>query len=537
MLLDDALRHSMKRLGILLTVLAAACGADEPSAQDAIDVCETAARHIESCTGEYLTPPRCDAAAAAQAEELLAESCGQLAARTTARAADGALCDWFGANCAPDEDIFHGAACASDATCGDGFCVEGHCFAGVGSAEMDGILADLTGSDVVGGNRTRVLVDNRETVELWRSLIDSAQESINIVSLIIENNPIGLDLADRLEAAARRGVDVRVLIDSVSELSYGKYSILTDLAAAGAHVLAFNPIPEYAVLRYQVDLWANERLHEKVLVVDGRHGIVGGRNMGDSYMADGRWRDTDVYIEGPAVAELQRLVLGSWDESAGWERLAGCPQRVTARLTCPTDDDLSRADEPVYFPSPLVLGGDDVRVIHSNPRTQSPSDGYQTYLSLIRGARRSIRITNAYFTPPQRLRRHLKAAVARGVDVTIITNSKASVDEDVMWYAAANFYEELTRAGVKIVEWQGTETNHAKTMLVDDQVAVIASYNLDPRSATSNSESLAVLRGAAVRELLAAWQVDITRTAPAPTSFGWAEWLLIRAHRIAEPLL
>jgi cardiolipin synthase len=529
----------MKRLGPFLILLAACADAappeSEPSAGLAVDVCEAAARHIAACTGSYLTPPRCDDDAAAWAETYLARDCDQLVA-TTARA-DGPTCDWFGTGCAPDEDIFRGAACQRDADCGAGGCAEGHCFAGVASAEMDAILAELTGSDVVGGSRTQVLFDNAATAQLWRQLIDGATRSVHVMSLIIEDNPIGHDIAGRLAAAARRGVEVRVIVDSVSELTYGTYQLLTDIASAGGRVIAFNPAADWAALRWQVDLWLNQRIHEKVLVVDGRRAIVGGRNIGDSYMGAGRWRDTDVVVDGPAVAEVQRLFLGTWDQFAAWERQAGCPQARSAGLTCPSETEANRADDVAYYPALEVAGGDDVRIVHSNPRVQTPADGYQTYLALIRGARRSIQINNAYFVPPQRLRRHLKAAAARGVAVTVITNSKESVDEDVMWYAAANFTEELVAAGVEVREWLGTETNHAKTMIVDGEVAVIASYNLDPRSATTNSESLAVLRGAAVGELAAAWSIDRGRTAPARTDFTFWERVLIRAHRIAEPLL
>jgi hypothetical protein len=241
----------MKRLGPFLILLAACADAappeSEPSAGLAVDVCEAAARHIAACTGSYLTPPRCDDDAAAWAETYLARDCDQLVA-TTARA-DGPTCDWFGTGCAPDEDIFRGAACQRDADCGAGGCAEGHCFAGVASAEMDAILAELTGSDVVGGSRTQVLFDNAATAQLWRQLIDGATRSVHVMSLIIEDNPIGHDIAGRLAAAARRGVEVRVIVDSVSELTYGTYQLLTDIASAGGRVIAFNPAANWAALR------------------------------------------------------------------------------------------------------------------------------------------------------------------------------------------------------------------------------------------------------------------------------------------------
>jgi cardiolipin synthase len=524
---------STPRLGLALILALSACSAEE-AAPPSIDVCEAAARHIESCTGQYLTPPVCDDAAAAQARAFVYLDCASLP-QPNARAADGALCDWFGTGCPADEDIFHGAACTTDAECGAGSCVEHHCFAGVATAEMDGILADLTGSDVVGGNRGHVLVDNTEARQVWTRTIDEAQHSISVISLLFENNDVGIDLAHRLAAAARRGVTVHVMVDSISESTYGKNSILTELADAGVQVLAFNPVTDWAGVRWQVDLWLNQRIHEKIMVADGARAIIGGRNFGDSYLADNRWRDTDLYVEGPAVAELQRVVLGDWDEMAAWERGGGCPQQKSSRLTCPSATPT--ATDVAYFPALLPLGTDDVRVIRSNPRTQTPSDGYQTYLALIRGARHSIQISNAYFVPPMRLRRALKAAVARGVRVEVLTNSQQSNDEDSMWYASANFFEELTAAGVRVYEWQSDQTIHAKTMVVDGQVAVIGSYNLDPRSAATNSETLAVTRGPTVDELAAAFPRDLAHAAPARTSFTFGERIIIRAHRIAEPLL
>jgi len=86
-------------------------------------------------------------------------------------------CDWFGMRCPEDEPIFTGPACSSDAACGDAACVEGHCFAGVASPEADAILAGLTGTEVVGGNHARVVVDNAVAREIWRTLIDGGQQS------------------------------------------------------------------------------------------------------------------------------------------------------------------------------------------------------------------------------------------------------------------------------------------------------------------------------------------------------------------------
>src|SRR5687768_4753227 len=101
----------MRKSLLLPLFLLAACG-EEPV--QTVDVCESAARHLEAGTGQFLTPPVCDGTAAAQAEELLARDCVQIGALSAASAgkADGALCDWFDSGCAEDEPLFTGPSCS-----------------------------------------------------------------------------------------------------------------------------------------------------------------------------------------------------------------------------------------------------------------------------------------------------------------------------------------------------------------------------------------------------------------------------------------
>lgn len=519
-----------------LPVVLAACAAD-PSP----DLCEQAARHRQECVGDYVTPPVCDAAAEESAEALLELSCEQIAQLEALGKADGAFCDWFGVGCKPDEEIFRGPSCDADADCAAGWCAEGHCFAGVASDEMAGVLDEHVGRPEVGGSATHLLVDNSETRALRDALIDGAEESIHLSALLIEDDDLGWDAAFRLAAAAERGVEVRVLVDATTQYLFGgKYEQLAVMRDAGVHIIPYNPVDEWKWVRWQVDveLTANMRLHEKLLIVDGRDAVLGGRNVGDHYLLDGHWRDVCAHVTGLAVGEIQRMFLEIWDELAAIEALAGCPQADEYGFFCPASG-ASLADEPRFYPALPATGGDRVRPVYSNPRSDETPLGYLVTLDLVRAARSSIWIQQSYFVPPRRLRKHLKAAARRGVEVVVITNSKQSTDAFYMYYASLNYYEELIEAGVEIRHWRGDQNMHAKTMLVDGEVGVVGSYNLDPRSAVSNSESLAIYRDAAVvDELAASFTTDLANTDIAShEDISAADWAKAKLFRLVEPLL
>jgi cardiolipin synthase len=449
--------------------------------------------------------------------------------------ADGALCDWFGAGCTEDEAIFDGPACEDDLDCSAGdTCHEQHCFAGIASSEFADALDWWTQSRETNGSATHLLVDNDETRQLRAQMIREARESIHVTALVLEDDVTGAETADLLIAAAGRGVEVRVVVDATTQYLFSDYDVLERMSDAGVEVLPFNPVVEWASVRWSIDVNANQRLHEKLLIVDGREAIVGGRNMGDDYLLDGKWRDTCVYLAGPGVADVQRVFLALWGQFGGWERQAGCPQQRKFGFACPE----GALDEASYTPATAAQGGARTRPIYSDPRSQSTPYGYRATLALVRAARHTIYIANSYFVPPRRLRKHLEAAVARGVRVVVVTNSLDSTDAWWMYYASLNYYKELIGAGIEVRHYRGTETMHAKTMLVDGEVALVGSFNLDPRSAATNSEAMVLVRdGAAVAELADAWAADVAYSDVADADLTAAEWLKAKAFRLAEPLL
>jgi cardiolipin synthase len=263
-------------------------------------------------------------------------------------------------------------------------------------------------------------------------------------------------------------------------------------------VLEFNPInPLLARKSWEL----NQRDHRKLLVVDGRTAFLGGINISSVYSGGSRkpskaaptedslaWRDTDLQLQGPVVAEFQKLFIATWEAQKG-------PPLAAKN----------------YFPPPERVGPQVVRAIGSSP-DEPYSHIYATLLSAIGSAETSVRITTAYFAPDPQLLAALKAAAARGVDVALILPSQT--DSWLVFHAGRRYYEQLLEAGVKIYQRRGVIL-HSKTALVDGVWATVGSTNLDWRSFLHNQELNAVVLGADFgRQVQAMFDKDLAESDP-----------------------
>jgi cardiolipin synthase A/B len=250
------------------------------------------------------------------------------------------------------------------------------------------------------------------------------------------------------------------------------------LRKAGAQVVEFNPINPFAA---PVGWSPNDRDHRKITVVDGRIGFIGGVNLDIAYEnppsagipADGDtrkayWRDTAVRIDGPAVAELQKLFFGTWRAQRG-----------------PT------VDQAHYFPPLPRAGVQTIRIIGSAPGEGQPLY-YASLFAAMRSARRRVWLCSGYFVPPHPEREELVRLARAGLDVRIIAPAFSDVQSAV--YAARAAYGDLLEAGAHIFEVRDAVV-HAKMAVVDDTWAAIGSSNLDRRSVVFNNEADAVVLG------------------------------------------
>jgi cardiolipin synthase A/B len=332
----------------------------------------------------------------------------------------------------------------------------------------------ITGNPLTVGNKVTLLKNGPDTYRAMFAAIEGATDNINLETFTFEDDAVGEKFADVLIAKQRAGVQVNVIFDDFGSM-YTSNAFFDRLRESGIRALRFNPLNP-AKRRFHL-VSTNHRDHRKLMIVDGKIAFLGGINISDVYssgsssgrkMKDGdseEWRDTDVEIEGPAVAECQKLFLGTW-------------QRQGGRPLSPRN----------YYPPPQPSGHQIVRVIGSVP--QESSLIYLTLLSAIHNSESNVYITDAYFAPDSQMLDEMEAAAQRGVDVRLLVPGQA--DEPLVVSAARSHYSALLDSGVKIYEWRG-KMLHAKTATVDHVWSMVGSSNLDWWSIARNDEIAATI--------------------------------------------
>lgn len=338
---------------------------------------------------------------------------------------------------------------------------------------------EIAESPLVAGNSTRLLKDGPQTFGAIFEAIRKAKNHINMEYYILEDvEHEGQKLVDLLIAKRREGVAINIIYDSFGSFTL-KGDMFDRLRKAGVKVLEFNPVNP---MEAKVSKSPNDRDHRKIFVADGKLAIVGGVNLSVTYQSSPgksdpgenqqveHWRDTDMELQGPIVAELQKLFFEHWNMHKG-----------------------EKIDEADYYPKLGPKGDEVVRVIASTPDNGN-TRYYTTLLSAIRSAEKSIWITNSYFVPTDDLKNDLIDAAKRGVDVRLLVPNKTDVKPALA--IQRSHYKDLLKAGIKVYE-NPNVVLHAKSLVIDGVWSVIGSSNLDYRSVLYNDEVDVVILGPA----------------------------------------
>jgi cardiolipin synthase A/B len=335
------------------------------------------------------------------------------------------------------------------------------------------VVETITDSPLIKGNKVTLLADGEATYAAMFQAIQSAKYHINLESFIFEDDEAGRKFADRLLQKRAEGVKVHLMYDAVGSMNSPE-AFFQRLRDAGIEVVAFNPLNP---LEHRDEWGLTHRDHRKILIVDGRLAIMGGVNISAVYSSSPRsrkktgklpihWRDTDLQIEGPSVAELQKLFIDTWLQQKG-PAIYG----------------------PEYFPLPKEQGSALVQVVGSTPG-ESNRIPFVVYVSALSFAEHSIHLTNSYFIPDDQIEKALTDAAKRGVDVQVIVPGVS--DSKLALYAQRSHYTELLKSGVQIFEHSNSFL-HAKTAVLDGIWSTVGSTNMDYLSLMSNDEVNAVV--------------------------------------------
>ena len=440
-----------------------------------------------------------------------------------------------------------------------------------------------------GRSAFRPLLQPAIALQTRLALIKEARVGIDLQTYHLGDDATGHELLRALADAADRGVRVRLLIDDFHSL--GLTDLLLGLAAhAGAEVRLYNPFPagrdsllgRIAALAGDFSR-LNRRMHNKLLMADGRAAIVGGRNLTDAYfmrseegnfldlellgigeVVDGLGHSFDHYWNSVYAVPVQALAdnrLDSAQRRSAFEQLtraqgliaqtswaADVATAVTELQTLP----LSLADATVHYDNTAKTGGG----------VGSPGGGPPLPIGrLVRGARKQLVAVSPYFLPHEQGIRLMRDARQRGVAVQVLTNSLVDTDEPLVSLAYGKRRHEFLQAGIRLFEMssdkfkleQGVRASlgrsvarlHAKLGLIDGHLLLIGSVNVDPRSANTNTELALVIDSAElVRSVQGHFDPTVSRLAHevrlAADGRG-LDWITLddqgREHLSPEPVL
>lgn len=333
-------------------------------------------------------------------------------------------------------------------------------------------------------NEVKIYTDIREQYDEMIGDIKKAKSFVNVLYYIIQPDESGERLRQALLDKAKEGVHVRLVYDSMGGRHLYK-EWFYELQDEGVEIVEFFP----SKLRF-FNLNVNYRLHRKIVVVDNLVGYMGGANIGDEYLGKQKktrpWRDTHLRLEGESVFLLNLRFMQDFNFAKG------CDQ------------------EPQPFnPDCLKEAGQlPVQIISDGPDT---AEGIieSCYIKAIYSARKRVWIQTPYLIPDEIFLEALKSAARSGIDVRIMIPGRP--DKKFVYYCTLSYAAELAEAGCKIYKWEGFI--HSKTLLVDDGISSVGSFNIDIRSFKLNFELTAFIYGADFgRQMAGIYEADIERS-------------------------
>lgn len=347
---------------------------------------------------------------------------------------------------------------------------------------LDAYASRGEGMPTLGANTVTLFAGAHDAFDALIEDIDNAQHRVYLLFYIWWPGGRADDVANAFLRAAKRGVDCRLLLDSVGSKDFLRSPLRKHFTDCGVRVSAALRAGRLRVLFHRLDL----RNHRKIVAIDGKVGYCGSLNIADPawFKADagvGQWVDVLCRIDGPGGEALELTFQHDW---------------------CIEAENI----EPELFvdihPNPYLPGNSRVQLINSGPG-QSPRATEDMLLTMIYASQRTLTLTSPYFIPTDAMEQAMIAAAKRGVIVQIVVPLRN--DSRLVAFASRAYYADLLDAGIRIWEFR-TGLLHAKTVVADNRVAFIGSANMDRRSFEINYESSVFIYDDRVAATVAALQ-------------------------------
>ena len=361
------------------------------------------------------------------------------------------------------------------------------------------------------------------------ALVRMARHSIELQTYIYENDVTSRILMHEMKLAADRGIKIRILVDD-----HGLSSDTSDIMLLNYHpniqVKVFNPYKYRSkILKYPQFLFnisrLNYRMHNKLFIVDNSAVIIGGRNIASNYFDDStqlNFSDTDVLF----IGKLAQDALDSFNEY--WNYHKSIPVDVFPNHNNPEELNILDKEitaKTVYYQQekemfnaaiklfiqgfndkkfPIYWGSS--KLMADNPEKTDGTGYISPIISALGGlwqeTKKSVHISAAYFVPGKNGTKNLINGARKGIDINILTNSLSSTDAKIVYSGWDRYRDELVLNGINVYEFRNEgykvynrhnsgASLHSKTIVVDDKISWIGSFNLDGRSAIYNTEVIA----------------------------------------------
>lgn len=353
--------------------------------------------------------------------------------------------------------------------------------------------------------------------DAFEEAIRAARHHVHVQFYIWRRDSTGRRFRDLLVEKARQGVEVRVLYDAVGGSAVDG-DFIGKIRRAGGKTSAFLPVQLFS-RRLQV----NFRNHRKIIVIDGELAFTGGLNLADEYE---EWADLACRLDGPVVIQLQEVFAEDWffatkEDLVDARYFRAVPEKQLykelqenglPRLSS-EEEESGEGEKPAVEPDTLAVARQwalarryvvCARVIASGPDDPLASI-HKMFFKALTGAKKRVYIMTPYFVPDDAMITAMETAAMRGIDVRMVIPAKSDVV--LTQYAGRSYIEGLLAVGVRFFEYYH-RILHAKMLLVDEDVTILGSANMDIRSFRFNFEASVVLESTEVNEVMTGLYMD-----------------------------